>query len=163
MSKWRRLVIELFPEYNKGFWAFQRGRMSLTMIFFELKNDLDEKIEIGDSEWIQNVFYFCEWCFKQRMRNPGIWNAAATAFVEHLADDEIRPKLIPIWVKPDMFEDMQYEFMKRREREGKGKAQQLFDEYNKVHGTEFDVDYGWLAKRLTGVIYSKDKSMKAKS
>jgi hypothetical protein len=46
LSKWRRLAIELFPEYNKGFWAFQHGSMSLPMIFFELLYDLDKKLRM---------------------------------------------------------------------------------------------------------------------
>jgi hypothetical protein len=161
MSKWRHLAIELFPEYNKGSWAFQRGDMSLCMIFFELKYDLDKKTETEDTEWIRNVFIYCEWCFKQRRRNHGIWNQAATAFVEHLADEDARAELIPIWVKPDMFEDMQYEFMKRREWEGKGKAQILFDEYNKVHGTAFELDHDWLIDRTRSKMYNEDKSRMA--
>ncbi len=72
--------------------------MSIYQVFFELEYDLDQKIEIGDLGWIQNVFSFCEWCFKQRSRNPGIWNAAATAFLEHLADEDERAELITHWV-----------------------------------------------------------------
>jgi len=139
MSKWRQIAIKLFPNYNKGSFAFQRGNISIYGIFIELISDLDKKIETGDFDWIQNVFIYCEWCFKQRSRNPDIWNAAATAFLEHLADEDKRAELIPKWVKPDIFEDMWDEFKKRREREGEGKAQDLLEKYNKVNNTEFSM------------------------
>ena len=137
MSQWRRLAIELFPEYNKGTVTFQRGDVSIYQIFFELIYNLDKKIETGDHEWIKNVFVYCEWCFKQKSRNPDIWNAAATAFLEHLADKDERAELIPEWVKPEIFKVMWSEFKKRRERAGEGKAQGLLDAYNKLNHTDF--------------------------
>lgn len=139
MSKWRRLAIELFPEYNRGSWAFQRPWMTIYQVFFELKSDLNPKIESGDVDWLKKVFSYCEWCFAQRNRNSDIWNAAATAFLEHLADEDVRAKLIPLWIKPDMFQDLWSEFKERRERCGEGKAQALLDAYNQFNGTEFEL------------------------
>jgi hypothetical protein len=78
--------------------------------------------------------------------------------VEHLADSDIRAELIPVWVKPDMFEDMQFEFMKRREWEGIGKAQKLFDEYNRINGTAFTLDHDWLIEKIRFKRFNKDRS-----
>jgi hypothetical protein len=137
MAKWRAKAIELFPEYRKGFWAFQRSRMSLYSIFFELKDDLDQKIETEDHGWLDRVFELVEWCYAQRVRAPDIWNAAATAFLEHMADTDERAKLIPKYVKPPLFEFMREEFHKRRERVGLGKSAELVKEYNAFHGTDY--------------------------
>jgi hypothetical protein len=97
---------------------------------------LIKKIETGDFDWVQNVFIYCEWCFKQRSRNPDIWNVTATAFLEHLADEDERVELIPRWLKPDIFEDMWDEVKKQRERKGAGLAQKLLDEYNKANNSK---------------------------
>jgi hypothetical protein len=137
MSKWRKLAVELFPEYNRGSFAFQRGDVTIYWVFFELLYDLDNKIAAGDTDWLRKVFYFVEWCFNQRKRNGDIWNAAATAFLEHMADEDSRAELIPMWVKPEIFADMWDEFRYFRERKWAGKAKQLLEAYNAARQTDF--------------------------
>lgn len=137
MDAWRRLAIELFPERCKGYWGFNRSHMSLYHIFFELKDDLDQLIRTNDEDEIKKIFQLVNWCFDQRHENRDIWNAAATAFLEHLADTTERAVLIPKWVQPAVFEFMQDEFEKRRERDGAGKFQKLLHEYNAVHNTQY--------------------------
>ena len=137
MSQWRAQAIRLFPENRRGSFAFQRRNMTIYQIFFELLYEFDEKIASGDFEWISRVFEYVEWCHRQKKRAPDIWNAAATAFLEHMADEDERAVLTPRFVKPPIFKDMWQEFMKRREREGRGKAIELLKDYNSHHGTQF--------------------------
>ena len=111
--------------------------MSIYQIFFRLKRDAEVDIPAGNQERLARIFKFVEWCFSQRNRNRDIWNAAATAFLEHLADDDESAAIIPTWVKPDLFIAMRNEFEVRRERDGEGKFQKLLDEFNRQHSTHF--------------------------
>jgi len=86
---------------------------------------------------MEKIFKFTEWCLSQRKRNGDIWNAAATAFLEHLADEDERAEIIPFWVKPEIFLEMKSEFKKRREYKGEGKFQILLEKYNKTNSTDF--------------------------
>ena len=137
MSTWKRLAIQLFPERNVGLDAFRRPHMSIYQVFFKLKKDGEVYIQTGNQEGLARIFKFVEWCFAQRNRNWDIWNAAATAFLEHLADDDESAAIIPLWVKPDIFLEMENEFKKRRERDGEGKFQKLLEEYNRYNSTDF--------------------------
>ena len=137
MSTWKRLAVKLFPEHNKGFDAFQKPHMTIYQVFFALRQDSEKYIQMKDNDGLARTFKFVEWCFAQRKRNPDIWNAAATAFLEHLADDDENAEIIPYWVKPEIFADMQSEFKKRRERDGQGKYQKLLDHYNRINLTNF--------------------------
>lgn len=137
MSTWKRLAIELFPEHNQGSFGFQRPHMSIYQVFFTLREDARLYIQTGDRDGLARIFKLVEWCFKQRNRNGDIWNAAATAFLEHLADDDESAAIIPAWVKPDIFLAMRGEFQKRRDRTGEGKYLELLAEYNRVNATDF--------------------------
>jgi hypothetical protein len=137
MSTWKRIAVELFPEHSSGLDAFQKPHMGIYQIFFALKRDAQKYIQAENQEGLARVFKFTEWCFEQRKNSPDIWNAAATAFLEHLADDDEAAKIIPLWVKPNIFLDMESEFKKRRERDGVGKFQKLLEEYNQINSTNF--------------------------
>lgn len=137
MSTWRRIAITLFPEHNKGSFGFQRPNMTIYQVFFELQYTIDKFIQEKDEKSIERIFTLVNWCFSQRKRAPDIWNAAATAFLEHLADADNRAMIIPKWVKPSIFEDMFDEFKKRREWNGEGKFKELLDEYNRINNTNF--------------------------
>jgi hypothetical protein len=137
MSSWKRIAIQLLPEHTSGFDSFRKAHMTIYQVFFRLRDDAEEYIRSDNQEGLIKIFTFVEWCFKQRNRNPDIWNAAATAFLEHLADNDEGSAVIPIWVIPDIFKDMQPEFRKRRERDGEGKFQQLLNDYNRVNSTDF--------------------------
>jgi hypothetical protein len=137
VSTWKQLAIKLFPEHNRGSFAFSRPDMSIYQVFFMLQEDARLYIKTGNREGLARIFRLVEWCFEQRKRNGDIWNAAATAFLEHLADDDETAAIIPAWVKPDIFLAMRNEFMKRRDRTGEGKYQELVAEYNRVNVTDF--------------------------
>jgi hypothetical protein len=135
MSTWKRLAVRLFPEHSSGLDAFQKPHMSIYQVFFALKDDVDEHIQLNNQEGLKRVFEFTEWCFEQKNHSQDIWNAAATAFLEHLADNDKRAEIIPTWVKPDIFLAMKSEFKKRRERDGAGKFQILLENYNQANLT----------------------------
>ncbi len=137
MSAWKRIATQLFPEHSSGPDAFQKPHMTIYQVFFRLRKDVEKYIQLEDQEGLKRVFEFTEWCFQQRNQNRDVWNAAATAFLEHLADNDENPEIIPLWVKPDIFLDMKSEFMKRRERDGEGKFQKLLEKYNQVNSTDF--------------------------
>ena len=137
MSTWKKIVLQLFPEHSSGMDAFQKPHMTIYQVFFQLKEDVDEYIQTENQDGLTRVFKLVEWCFNQRHRNGDIWNAAATAFLEHLADNDKRAEIIPSWVKPDVFLAMKSEFKKRRERDGAGKFQILLEKYNQANSTNF--------------------------
>lgn len=131
------MAVQSFPEYSSGMDAFQKPHMSIYQVFFRLERDIDEYIQSNNQEGLSRIFKFTEWCFEQRNSNPDIWNAAATAFLEHLADKDERAEIIPLWVKPEIFLAMKSEFVKRRERDGQGKFQILLEKYNLKNSTNF--------------------------
>jgi hypothetical protein len=133
MSTWKRIAIKLFPEHTSGSDAFQKPHMNIYQVFFQLKEDAEEYVRSNNQEGLERIFKFVEWCHEQGDRNPDIWNAAATAFLEHMADDDEGAVMIPVWVKPVVFKDMESEFKKRRERDGEGKFQLLLDNYKEIY------------------------------
>jgi hypothetical protein len=135
MSTWKQMAVQSFPEHSTGFWAFKKRHMNIYQVFFALKEDAETYIQTDNQEGLERIFKFTEWCFDHQDRNPDIWNAAATAFLEHLADDDSRAAIIPNWVRPDIFQAMQSEFQMRRERDGEGKYQILLEMYNQVRST----------------------------
>jgi hypothetical protein len=137
MSTWKKIVVQLFPEYTSGSDAFQKPHMTIYQVFFKFERDVDKFIESKDQQSLAKIFKFTEWCFSRRNRNRDIWNAAATAFLEHLADEDERAEIIPFWVKPEIFLAMKSEFKKRRERKGEGKFQILLEKYNQINATDF--------------------------
>ena len=138
MSTWRRLVVTLFPEHYKGSTGFQRPDESIYSIFWTLLKDLDNFIQSDDVDGLTRIFKLVHWCYSQRQRAPDLWNAAAAGFLEHLADEDERAKIIPFWVNPDQFDYMRDEFEKRRERKGQGKFRELLEAYNRVNNTRFE-------------------------
>ena len=138
MSTWKRIVTQMFPEYSTGLDAFQKPHMNIYQVFFQFERDIDRLIQAKDQESLAKIFKFTEWCFDQRKRNRAIWNAAATAFLEHLADKGERAEIIPFWIKPEIFLAMKSEFKKRRERDGEGNFQILIEKYNQINTTNFE-------------------------
>jgi hypothetical protein len=130
MSTWRQLAIELFPERRR--W-FQDREATCYWAFFDLLPLAVVAHTEGDSDTLNRIYRFAEWCFKQRHRAPDVWNAAATAFYEHLVDKDVTLEAIPCWVKPEIFEDMSFEFERRLERKRQGSFQELVAQYRAVH------------------------------
>jgi hypothetical protein len=127
MSTWRRLALELFPEMRR---LWQDPETSYYWIFFDLLPLTVAAHEAGNTEELERIYRFGEWCFKQRRRAPDVWNAAYTAFYEHLVDKDVTLEGIPFWVPPDIFEEMKFEFEKRLNRRGEGKFEELVRKYS---------------------------------
>lgn len=62
-----KLAVRLFPEHSSGLDAFQKPHMSIYQIFFALKDDVDEHIQLNNQEGLKRVFEFTEWCFEQKI------------------------------------------------------------------------------------------------
>ncbi len=135
MEAWRKLAIELFPEYKDVY--------SSTESVFSVLSDLEDMVDVAhlqnNEHDLARIYKFTEWCYSQKNTDPDIWDAAATTFYEHLLDSDLTLWAIPYWVKPDVFKAMRNEFetrmgLERRDTE----FYQLLDLYNKVNGTDFD-------------------------
>jgi hypothetical protein len=133
VSKWRRLAIEMFPEYRN---EFQHPEISYYGVLFSLRTLVKEYHQADDMAGLRKVYGYVEWCWWQWKRARDVGNAAAVAFYEHLVDDPITLQAIPYWVKPYIFKDMigLFEWM----FQGKpGEIEALVKQYNKVNGTNF--------------------------
>jgi len=78
VSVWRRRALELFP--------FLRHSLltgSVYEVFFLLP-DVSEVFASGDTNLLQRMFGFAEWCAEQNAKD--LWNAAGVVFYEHLFD-----------------------------------------------------------------------------
>ena len=130
MSTWRRLALELFPEMRR---FIQEKDTSYYWVFMDLLPMVVRAHEAEDTSALRRIYRFAEWCFEQRHRAPDLCNAAATAFYEHLVDKPVTLEAIPRWVKPEIFEDMEYEFKRRLDRQGPNRFQELVDRYRDSH------------------------------
>ncbi|HTU91427.1 MAG TPA: hypothetical protein VMF69_15200 [Gemmataceae bacterium] len=80
MAVWRRKALEFFPFLRH---AFQQPDSTVYEVFFLLPH-VSEVIASGDTELLQRMFAFAEWCAGQRTID--LWNAAGVVFYEHLFD-----------------------------------------------------------------------------
>ncbi|AIQ50690.1 DUF7674 family protein [Paenibacillus sp. FSL R7-0331] len=90
-----------------------------------------------DTDELDKIYGYVEWCFNQRKRCFDLCNAAAVGFYEHLVEEEITRHAIPYRVKLEIFEQVQplFEWMLEREAE---KYEELVLEYNRVNHTAFE-------------------------
>jgi len=99
MSKWRQKAINCFPELKQD---FEDPETSIYGVFFEILPALIEAHKKQDTERIEKIYGFAEWCFKQKE----LWNAAGVAFYEHLVDYEETKLEIEKWVKFDIYKEI---------------------------------------------------------
>jgi hypothetical protein len=130
MSTWRQKAIALFPDNR---WWFQQKEATPYWVFFDLLPLVIEYHQIGNIEGLRRIYSYAAWCYEQKERAPQLWNAAATAFYEHLVDHDITLCAIPEWVPPEIFVAMQDEWYKRLERKEPGRFQGLVEHYNHRH------------------------------
>lgn len=67
-------------------------------MFFELTPRCVEAHKTRDATELKKIYNFAEWCFSQKFSD--LWDAAAVAFYEHIADVEPMLQDIPRWMKP---------------------------------------------------------------
>ena len=138
MSTWKKLAVALFPEHCRGLDAFQKPHMNIYQVFFQLRRDFENRTDFNEQDLLRRILILVNWCIGQQERAPDISNAAATAFLEHMADDDKSADLIPYWVRPEIFIFMRDEFERRRERDGQGKFKTLLEKYNLVNNTNME-------------------------
>jgi hypothetical protein len=101
MSAWRQKAISCLPELRKD---FENPETSIYGVFFEMLPALVEAHKQNDTDRLQNIYDYAEWCFKRKEKD--LWNAAGIAFYEHLADYEETRYEIPKWVKYEIYKEI---------------------------------------------------------
>jgi hypothetical protein len=121
MSTWRRKAIECFPDLQG---EFEQSETTLYTVFFELLPRVRDAHVRNDTEELQRIYGYAEWCSRQRGYDLG--NAAGVAFYEHLVDSQVTFRQIPRWLPPDIFEAVKSLFQMRLTE---GRYEELCDLY----------------------------------
>lgn len=127
MSTWRRKAIETCPDLR---WEFERSDTSIYQVFFELLTRVREAHVRNDTEELQRIYDFAQWCLHQKTKD--LRNAAGVAFYEHLVDEPVTLSQIPRWLQPEVFEGCKRLFEARMEL---GQFKELCDRYSRRHET----------------------------
>ena len=98
MSTWRQKAIDIAPELKTD---FQAPDLSPYTVFMELLGLLKEAYGNKDTERIQRIYEYAEWCFRQK--DQKLWNAAGVSFYEHLADSDLMFSQFTQWIKKDIY------------------------------------------------------------
>jgi hypothetical protein len=101
MSTWRRKAISCLPELKKD---FEDAETSIYGVFLEMLPALIEAHKQNDTDRLENIYNYAEWCFKQKEED--LWNAAGVAFYEHLGDYEETRNEMPKWVKYEIYKQI---------------------------------------------------------
>lgn len=129
MSSWRRKATELFYDERHDFLGKDD---TIHTLFFILLPRVRRAHRENNKTELEKIYSFAEWCMNQKAKD--LWNAAGVAFYEHLVDEKLTREAIPQWIKPTVFEKIQYLFKDRLEQ---GDYEILIDHYNNAHGTKF--------------------------
>jgi len=135
MEAWRKLAIELFPEYEDIYSSTD----SIYSILSDLEDMVDAAHQQNNEDDLVRIYKFTEWCYSQKDNDPDIWDAASITFYQHLLDSDLTLWAIPYWVKPDTFQEMfgEYETRMWLERR-RAEFYKLVALYNEVNGTDID-------------------------
>ncbi|MDB5210739.1 MAG: hypothetical protein JWQ30_1566 [Sediminibacterium sp.] len=101
MSTWRQKAIDCCPELKRD---LEQPDISIYLVFSELLPVTIEAHNENNTERLQKIYGFAEWCFGQKEKD--LWNAAGVSFYEHLADDQVTRQAIPKWIKWDIYKDI---------------------------------------------------------
>lgn len=93
--------MESFPDLRTD---LQAPDATVYSVFFELLPRCREAHDRGDTEELERIYRFADWCASQAEKE--LWNAAGVAFYEHLADSDRTFEAIPRWVRKPIFEDI---------------------------------------------------------
>lgn len=131
MSSWRRMALELLPEQK-----FQNSRdyFSVYIIFFDLLPLAVRAHQANDEDLLRRIYMYAEWCWTQKDKSSDTYNAVCVAFYEHLVDEDITCQTIPVWIKPEIFEDIRDIFEPRMTAD---EYQALLLRYNLANQTYF--------------------------
>ena len=81
MAAWRRKAVEQFPTLRR---ELNNPTYSIYALFFDLLPMVREAHQPVNEEVLRRIYDFAARCLDQRAKD--LWNAAATAFYEHLFD-----------------------------------------------------------------------------
>jgi hypothetical protein len=98
MSAWRQKAIQIAPELKH---EFQQPDLSPNIIFTELLALLEEAHRGNDSDRIEKIYNYAEWCFQQK--DQKLWNAAGVSFYEHLGDNELVFSQFTRWISKEIY------------------------------------------------------------
>lgn len=98
MSTWRQKAIAIAPELKND---FQAPDLSPYTVFMELLNILKQAYINNETERIQRIYEYAEWCHRQK--DQKLWNAAGVSFYEHLADNDLMFSQFTKWIRKDIY------------------------------------------------------------
>ncbi len=140
MEHWRKLAIELFPDW-KG--IYEAPEETVWFVLHDLHSQVIDAHTNNNIDLLKRIYKFAEWCHSQKEVDPEIWKAAYAGFYEHLVEHEATYFAIPQWVGPEVFRDVLPEFEDRLDNKVKypfetpGSFDDLLEYYNKSRGTNF--------------------------
>src|SRR5689334_15014008 len=98
MSTWRQKAISCLPEFRTD---FENPKTSIYGVFIEMLPALIEAHKRQDTDRMQSIYDYAEWCFSQKEKD--LWNAAGVSFYEHLGDQEETRNEMNKWVKYEIY------------------------------------------------------------
>jgi hypothetical protein len=131
---WRQRAIALLPEIKE----LRKPSLSGTIYeaFFWIKDAAFEAHAANDIDKLRRIYTFADYCATQR-RSASVTNAVWTVFYEHLMDNELAFKAIPVWIKPDFVPQLIDLFKWRRI--DPEKVNGLIRQYNEIHKTRYEL------------------------
>ncbi len=101
MSVWRQKAIQCLPENRV---EFENPNTSIYEVFSELLHAIIEAHKNNNTDRLQLIYGFADWCFKQNAKE--LWNAAGVSFYEHLYDYKETRESFTKWIKKDIYRDV---------------------------------------------------------
>jgi hypothetical protein len=110
MSVWRRKAMVLLPKERR---ELQQPDYSTYLFLSALLRAVVHAHQVRDEALLREYYAYPAWCLRQRAEH--LWNAAGTAFYEHLADHEETCADMPRWVSRDIYNEVRELIARRAE------------------------------------------------
>ncbi len=133
MSAWRRMALQIFPEHRRHI-EDNDFTFSIYQLFFDLLPMAEEAHKAQDTDLLQRIYRYAEWCWKQKARADDVYNAVVVASYEHLVDDPGLVESIPRWLRSEIFDDLRDVFKSRMTTD---EYESLVDRYDAVNHTNY--------------------------
>lgn len=98
MSTWRKKAIACLPELRQ---EFERSDLSPDDVFMAMLPALKRAHIDNYQERLKSIYQYAQWCLIQRDKR--LWNAAAVAFYEHLADSDETFLHFTTWIPRNIY------------------------------------------------------------
>lgn len=98
MSAWIQKAIDCAPELRT---EFEQPGLTIYTVFIELVPIAQQAHLDNDTDRLQKIYSYAEWCFNQK--DEDLWNAAAVCFYEHLGDSDATFPAFTKWVKKEIY------------------------------------------------------------